>query len=239
MGGTMDEEPSARELPEYHEEAFMEEDSEKEQDDEELFGFLDLERVQSALTDPMYSFMVVMALSLGLTPLAADVRYMILWTLLLAMGGLVYWFGLDTHRLDATPANLAWGVGFGLLIGIPVLVLVAPALGLTSAQLFPQMTDMSVYMAMVFAMPLGETVFFRGALQETYGFRAAALTAGGWSLLLFVPHLTTLTESVVVGIAVFALSFAYAYVRQRNGLVAAWLCQVVASVLLLFVPRLG
>ncbi|MBN1286779.1 MAG: hypothetical protein JXB47_15375 [Anaerolineae bacterium] len=205
----------------------------------ETGGFLNVERLQTALTDPVYGYMIVMALSLGLTPLAPDVRYMILWTLIFAMGALVFLLGPDDHRADATPANLVWGAGFGLLIGVPALALVAPALALTSAQLFPAMSDMSVYMALVFAMPPGETLFFRGALQGSRGFRAAALAAGGWSVLLFAPNLGTLTEVVVVGIAVIALGFAYAYVRQRNGLAAAWLCQVITSALLLFAPRLG
>ncbi len=196
-------------------------------------------RLQAAFADPFYSYTVALALSLGLTPLAADARYVLLWTLMLALGAGVYLFGEGNYNTRTTPNDLVWGGSFGLLIGVPALALLAPALALTSAQLFPNMSDTSVYLAVVFALPLGETLLFRAAIQEMHGFRAAALTGGGWSLLLFLPHLTAPVEALVIGITMFALSFAYTYVRQRNGLAAAWLCQVIASVFLLFLPRLG
>jgi membrane protease YdiL (CAAX protease family) len=190
------------------------------------------------LTDPLYGYMVGIALSLGTTPLQPNIRYGILWTLLLALGAGVYLLGGRKRPEDADSANLAWGFGFGLVIGVPVLALLSPALEVTSRQLFPAMSDPAAYLALVFAMPIGETTFFRGAMQEAHGFRLAALAAGAWSLLLFLPNRTP-AEALVIGITVFALSFAYAYVRQRNGLAAAWLCQIVVNVLLLFLPRLG
>lgn len=189
------------------------------------------------LADPLFGYLVAVALSLGLTPLAAETRYAIVWTLLLIAGVGYYLFSDRARPEDAQPGNLAWGVGFGLLIGVPVLLLLTPALAVTSHQLFPEMSDASTYLALVFAIPVGETLFFRGALQETRGFRFAAVAASVWSVLLFVPN-RLLAEAIAISVTLVGLSFAYTYVRQRNGLAAAWACQVVINVCLLFAPRL-
>ncbi len=189
------------------------------------------------LTDPFFGYLVALALSLGLTPLEAETRYTILWTLLLVMGVGFYLFGDLDLTEDSEPANLAWGIGFGLLIGVPALALLAPALGATSRQIFPNLSNASTYTALVFAIPVGETLFFRGAIQEARGFRFAGLAASLWSVLLFAPN-RTLAEAAVIGVTLAGLSFAYAFVRQRNGLAAAWVCQVVVNVCLLFLPRL-
>jgi hypothetical protein len=34
------------------------------------------------------------------------------------------------------------------------------------------------------------------------------------------------------------MNLIYSYVRQRNGLAAAWICQIVANIVLLFLPLL-
>ncbi len=222
----IDEPPPTRERPR------------RDFDEDENDAFFFFERWQIAVSDPLYGYLIALALSLGLSPLAPGVRYALLWTLLLAMGAGAYLLGGRARTEDAEPANLVWGIGFGLLIGLPAVALVSPALALTSRQLFPEMSDVAVYVMMVFALPLSETAFFRCAIQEWHGARTAGIAAGVWSLLLFVPGRTP-AEALAIGIMVFALSFAYTYVRQRNGLAAAWLCQMVVSVLLLFVPRLG
>ncbi|GAB4441062.1 MAG: hypothetical protein Kow00120_09430 [Anaerolineae bacterium] len=189
------------------------------------------------LTDPFFSYLVAVALSLGLLPVETQTRYAILWTALLVLGAGFYLLSPRDRTADSEPANLVWGGAFGLLIGVPVLALIAPALAATSHQLFPEMSDASAYLALVFAIPVGETLFFRGALQETRGFRFAAVAASVWSVLLFIPN-RTLAEAIAIAVTLVGLSFAYAYVRQRNGLAAAWVCQVVVNACLLFVPRL-
>jgi membrane protease YdiL (CAAX protease family) len=99
------------------------------------------------------------------------------------------------------------------------------------------MSDTTVYLFLVFAMPISETLFFRGMMQETYGFRTAALSGAAWSAVLFAPNLDAIAEVIVVSIAMLALNFAYAYVRERYGLAASWLSQTIVSVLALLVPR--
>jgi hypothetical protein len=44
--------------------------------------------------------------------------------------------------------------------------------------------------------------------------------------------------AVIIGTALFLMNLMYSYVRQRNGLAAAWICQIVASLILLFLPLL-
>jgi hypothetical protein len=39
---------------------------------------------------------------------------------------------------------------------------------------------------------------------------------------------------VIIGISLVMMNLIYAYVRQRNGLAAAWVCQIVVNVVLLF-----
>jgi hypothetical protein len=44
--------------------------------------------------------------------------------------------------------------------------------------------------------------------------------------------------AVVIGMFFTFLNFLYGYLRFRNGLAAAWICQIVSSTLLWFAPRL-
>ena len=43
---------------------------------------------------------------------------------------------------------------------------------------------------------------------------------------------------MVVGTALVMMNVIYSYVRQRNGLAAAWVCQIVVNLVLLFLPFL-
>jgi hypothetical protein len=58
-----------------------------------------------------------------------------------------------------------------------------------------------------------------------------------WSLFVFIPMLDVGTYpviGVIIGISLVMMNLIYAYVRQRNGLAAAWVCQIVVNVVLLF-----
>ena len=42
--------------------------------------------------------------------------------------------------------------------------------------------------------------------------------------------------SAVIAVALLMMNLVYSYVRRRNGLAAAWLCQIVLNFILLFIP---
>ena len=44
--------------------------------------------------------------------------------------------------------------------------------------------------------------------------------------------------TLIIGTALVMMNLIYSYVRQRNGLAAAWLCQIVINLTLLFLPLL-
>jgi len=60
-----------------------------------------------------------------------------------------------------------------------------------------------------------------------------------WSILLFFPMIEVgryPAIAVIIGTTLTLMNMIYCYVRQRNGLAAAWLCQITINLLLFFVP---
>jgi hypothetical protein len=60
-----------------------------------------------------------------------------------------------------------------------------------------------------------------------------------WSILLFLPMIEVGAFPVIAAIIAVALTMMnliYSYVRLRNGLAAAWLCQIAVNIVLLFIP---
>jgi len=78
--------------------------------------------------DPALVWIVVVAATIiGLGGLAPDVRYTTLWTILIVVAVLAILF----DRLEVeipTASDMAWGVGYGLLLGVPVVVIALPQL---------------------------------------------------------------------------------------------------------------
>ena len=92
---------------------------------------------------------------------------------------------------------------------------------------------------LIFVMPLAETLFFRNLLQARQPFVVTGALASLWSILLFFPMLDVGRYPVIailIGTALVLMNMIYSYVRDRNGLAAAWLCQIVVNVVLLLVP---
>jgi hypothetical protein len=44
--------------------------------------------------------------------------------------------------------------------------------------------------------------------------------------------------ALVIAIAFITMNLLYSYVRERNGLAAAWLCQIVGLLMTIFIPFL-
>jgi hypothetical protein len=58
-------------------------------------------------------------------------------------------------------------------------------------------------------------------------------------VLLFFPMLDLSRYPAIAGLialALLMLNFIYSYVRRRNGLAAAWICQIVVNLVLIFFP---
>lgn len=189
--------------------------------------------------DAWFGLALAVAVSLGLAPLTGtdpDLRYTVTWGLLAGFGILAWLLG-DFPRIEQeVPEDLAWGVALALILGIPLLAFSGNTLNDITGLMFHDLKPGTVLAYVVFVMPLAETLFFRGLLQQTVPFWQAALTATVWHLLLFFPLVNAGPFPLIVAIIMLMLNMMYGYVRTRNGLAAAWLCQITANLLLLFFP---
>lgn len=200
---------------------------------------------RGATNDPLFGYIIALALSIGLSPLvpsATDMRYTLLWGLLAGFGVLAWWAGSGTRIEQEQPDDLAWGIIFGLIIGVPLLAVGGSTLTTTVKLLFVEMKPGTLLAYLLFAMPLAETLFFRGLLQANQPFWLVGLLSSVWSLLIFLPMLDISqypVVGIVIGTALLMMNIIYSYVRTRNGLAAAWLCQITVNIVVLFLPILG
>ncbi|NWF71021.1 MAG: CPBP family intramembrane metalloprotease [Chloroflexi bacterium] len=200
---------------------------------------------RSESADPLFGLLIAIALSIGLTPLLpqqADLRYTLVWAAMAGFGVLAWLLGSGTRIAQEKPENLVWGVVFGLILGAPLLLLGSSALASTVRRLFADMSVGTLLAYVVFVMPLAETLFLRGVLQEKRRFWMAALLSSVWSGVLYLPLLDVGRfpgPALVIGVTLLMMNVMYSYVRQRNGLAAAWLCQITANLVLLALPFLG
>jgi hypothetical protein len=190
--------------------------------------------------NPLYALLFYVAAGFGTLVLDdLEARYISLWSLLLIMGGALTL--VDTRKRPGriTTSNLIWGLGIGCVIGLPLLILVAPGLSATCALLFPYTTAGSLFQTLVFLYPLSETIFFRGRLQQQHGM-AISIAGAGISILLFFWPAGSSEPIFLVFVAFFltVLSGIYSYVRARYGLAASYACQVTLNLMLFFLPRL-
>lgn len=200
----------------------------------------DLGEVRRSGSDPLFGLLLAGAVSIGLMPLinsdAAEMRYTITWGMLAGFG-VVSWLIGSGPRIDQdTPENLGWGIIFGLILGVPLLIFGSRSLAQATDLLFGMMTAGTALAYLVFVMPLGETLFFRGIYQQTYAFWTTALICTLWQLVLFFPLMNREAYPLIMGAIFLMANLMYGYVRQRNGLAAAWLCQIIINIVVLFIP---
>ncbi|MFP4322519.1 MAG: hypothetical protein ACLFTK_08700 [Anaerolineales bacterium] len=197
--------------------------------------------------DPLVAYLVILAIAIGISPLEAPVRYVLLWVVMGGLGAVAYLLGGVQRMADAQLDDLVWGAMFGLFSSFPFLVVFGSALETVSVRMFNEpdipaaVMDTWVLMAVAFVLPLCESLFFRGGMQDVRSVLLTAVLATVWSVILFFPHMELAGREAIGGILVIVfalLNFMYSYVRFRNGLAAAWLTQVISYVLLWFVPRL-
>jgi hypothetical protein len=194
-------------------------------------------------SDPIFGYLIAIALSIGLLPLlsqnGADLRYTLAWGAMAAFGVLAWLLGSSTRIAQERPEDLVWGVVLGLILGAPLLAFGSSLLSTTVKQLFNGMTVGALLAYLIFVMPLAETLFFRGLLQEGRSFVLVAGLSSIWSMLLYFPLLDIgryPAPTIVIAVVLVMMNVMYSYVRQRNGLAAAWLCQITANLILLVVP---
>lgn len=199
---------------------------------------------RGAAGDPVFGYLIAIALSIGLMPLIPTdpaLRYTLIWGVMAGFGVLAWLLGNSGRIWTETPENLGWGVIFGLILGVPFLMVGGSTLQQTAQRIFTGMKPGETLAFLIFVMPLAETLFFRGVLQETRRFWLVSILASVWSALVFFPMIDAgrfPAVALIIGTALVLMNLLYSYVRQRNGLAAAWLCQIVANLVLLFLPLL-
>ncbi|MBX3083079.1 MAG: hypothetical protein KF716_15720 [Anaerolineae bacterium] len=186
----------------------------------------------------VYVMLIVVAL-LGAGSLRPDVRFTILWTVLAIVGVLA--FVLNDMPLERpTLRDLLLGMVYGAIIGLPIVAVTASSLKPISNAIFEGLPDGAAFQTLVFTIPLAETLFFRGVFQEIRGLVLATAAGSLWTIVLFFPAMNVLQFpllALVLGLSMVFINFVYSYLRQRFGLFAAWTCQIVINISLLFLSR--
>lgn len=217
---------------------FIEQDSEHSDQDEPSRVY------RGSNADPAFGFLLAIALSVGLIPLLpdhADLRYTLAWGTLASIGILAWLLGSAERIGQEIPENLGWGVLLGVMVSVPFFIFFSRQFGEASRLMFPSLGIGTILAYLVFVMPLAETLFFRGSLQQQQRFWVVGGLSGLWSLVLFFPVMWDVIiqfngVAIFLAIALLVLNSMYSYVRERNGLAAAWLCQIVVNLILFFVP---
>ncbi|MCU0465047.1 MAG: hypothetical protein MUF38_10820 [Anaerolineae bacterium] len=194
-------------------------------------------------SDPAFGLVLGFAVSIGLAPLVGtgdpSLRYTLSWGVLAAFGVLAWLLGGLEPVGEERPETLVWGVGFGLLIGVPLMLFGGGTLNATVQRAFGTMTPGELLAYALFVMPIAETLFFRGILHGSRPFWMVGLIATAWSIVLYLPLLDIGNfplVAAVICVMLVMLNVMYGYVRNRNGLAAAWICQIIANVFVLFLP---
>ena len=223
-------------LPEYEDDY---EDYEYDEVDEEWEGAA---RYRGASSDPTFGYLIALALAVGLTALPpdqGDLRYTILWMIPAGFGVLAWLLGNSARIEKETPENLAWGVAFALIVATPLMAVGGSTLATTVNLLFNGMSWGTLLAYLIFVIPLSETLFFRGLLQQERSFWVVGLMSSLWSALVFFPNLDIGSYPAIgalITLAILMMNLIYSYTRQRHGLAAAWVCQIVVNLVLIFFP---
>lgn len=190
--------------------------------------------------DPALAFIVlVVVMGLGLATVTPDARFAAVWSGM-ALVGIAAILANEVPVPRPALRDLLIGAGYGLLVGLPVLVIGRPQLARLSKAIFEGFSDGMIFMILAFAMPFAETIFFRGAFLAARGLLWTAGASGLWAILLLVPAMNVSPfplVTVVISAALIGMNFLYTYISINFNLYAAWACQVTLNLCLLWLPR--
>lgn len=190
--------------------------------------------------DPLFAYLIYLALGLG-TLFLQDIamRYVIMALALMVLGATLTLLDARQRPNRITTANIVPGFGFGALIGVPLFLFARPALIASADILYAGIDAAALFQLAAITVPVGETLFFRGVLQNERGFAASVIAAGIASILMYWP--AAIGTPVYLGVgAIFstALAAVYSYIRSRYGMTSAAICQATLNILLIFLPGL-
>lgn len=191
--------------------------------------------------EPLFLVALQFAITLGtLLFLALEIRYAIIWFAMALLGG---FFTLTDRSEPLDPvqsADLGWGLGIGFIVGLPLLIILRPSLTNISTALFPFVELSSLMLFLLLAVPIAETFFFRGMVQERRGYFISVLLAGLSTLLIFLPALRDISVGLAGFVVIFLTGMAalYGYIRLRYGLGSALVAQIAVNLLVIVLPAL-
>ncbi len=192
--------------------------------------------------DPLYAYLLYLALGLGtlyLGVLDLMERYTVLWVALIVLGVALMLTdeGVELHA--PSPLSLGWGFGVGVVFSLPLMILISGGLADLSGVLFREAGAALRFQSLAIVGPLGETLFFRGVLQQRRGFAVSTLAAGLNALLFYWPAAAGMPTYFAAAVFFsFVLAGIYSFMRIRYGLSAALTCQITANLALFVVPYL-
>lgn len=196
-------------------------------------------RNRGATADPLFGLLIAGAVAVGSMPLAPDdpdLRYTIVWGML-ALFGVTAWLLGNFPRINQEkPEDLAWGIALALVLGIPLLAFGSGLLRDLSSRVWHDFTLGTSLAYLLFIMPLAETLFFRGIMQELRSFWEVSFIATIWGIVMFFPHINAGPLPLIAVVVFGMVNTLYSYVRMRNGLASAWLCQIIVNVMIFFFP---
>jgi membrane protease YdiL (CAAX protease family) len=196
-------------------------------------------RYRGAMTDPAFGLLIACAIAAGSMPLVAndaDFRYTISWGILIIFSVMAWLFGNFPRIAEEHPEDLAWGIALSLVLGIPLVAFGSGLLFDVTHRVWDDFPLGTVLAYLVFIMPMAETLFFRGIMQENRVFWEVGLIATFWGLVLFFPHINAGPLPLIAGVILAMANILYSYVRMRNGLAAAWMCQIAVNLMIFFFP---
>lgn len=201
---------------------------------------------REANRDALFGMLLAGAIAVGLIPMLPaniDFRYTLAWGVMAGFSVLGWLLGNASRINEEKIENLAWGAAFGVLLSLPFILFGLDILASASKLMFAGMGIGTILAYLIFVQPLAETLFFRGQLQNQMPIIGVIGAATLWQAVLFLPVMWgALIEgpavAIVILLALLIMNTLYSYVQVRNGLAAAWVCQIVVGVGMWFIPLL-
>lgn len=207
--------------------------------------------------DPYFAFAILVGAGVGTWALPMCVRLTILWSLLLLL-----WLAFREGRpLDVSYefSSLGRGLGIGLALGVPLVLVARRALMVAVPILYLGATTSSAVLAeaqiwvageadvvgtlafvnLVLLAPLAESLFFLDVLHRERGYLISVGLYAVAGLVFFFPVAGAFWAVLLTVCGVTAvLGAIYGFLFERYGLATALAARVAINLCLLFIPAL-